>query len=556
MLEDGSIIEAPESERLAKVTGDNARLRAEVRQSLARAQRAEAEVARVRSSTKFIIGDLLVQAAKHPRKLLLLPRDLIRLYRLRRHRRIAPEEAPSAPNRAHRSELSDEHAARLLLPRVAAQSGALIALAGALEPVSQRMWTSAAAVTSVLPHDAAALMLDIDPDIAMIDSSAALPGGTWAHLGDTAATDRSIAALAMVTAARERGRPSVFFRTTSRTHTAGLDWLADRCDLVVDGPGSGSPSTWHPGVDLGAWVYTPSASGNPSVAVLGSLPSGFHKAAISENVPLRYRNPTAPMVTALTQLISQATVAVLWSDNTHASASHLAILGALARGARVVVRADSEQADVLHGLNPGAAVISATDVSQLSQALDDAIRLGPLTLVEHWEILRTMFHAVTTPVTLDDLARRLGIGAQPMAVRHVALIDDPSISTENLLAFLNNQDFLPRELITSRDLSDRAQDSLQRLSVSVNSGPTDTPTSAQRTDCALVASVAPTSILGAHPFTLTDAVIGIEISESPAVFIPTEQESSAAAITLSTRSAALAGLPARALPLAHTGWTL
>ena len=559
-LENGAIVEAAESERLAKVTGDNARLRAEVRQSLARAQRAEAEVARVRSSTKFVIGDLLVQAAKHPRKLALLPRDLLRLYRLRRHRRSAPEETPPAPTRAHRSELSDEHAARLLLPRIAAQPSAAIALAGALDPVTQRMWSKAAVVTSALPHDGAALILDCDPDISIIDTSAALPGGSWAHLGDPAATDRSRAALAMITASRERGRPSVLLRTTSRSHTAGLDWLAARCDLVVDGPGSGAPAatsaSWHPGIDLGAWGCSSPAPSVPHIAAIGSVPPELEIWAASAQVPLSHPQPSAPPVSALIQVISQATIAVHWPESTHVSTAQIALLGAVARGARIVVKSDSMHADLLDRLEIRDVVIRANDVAQLPRVLDEAISRGPLTPEEHWGVLRSLFHKITAPVTLEDLARRLGISAQPLSVRSVAIVDDTSIAIDELLTFFHAQDFLPRDLISSREFSDQARDSLQQLGISVIPGPLETSSAAQRSTCALVARIAPESVVGAHPFTLTDAVIAHEITGDDAVFIPTDHDPNVSAITVATRSADLENLSARALLLAHPGWKL
>jgi hypothetical protein len=220
------------------------------------------------------------------------------------------------------------------------------------------------------------------------------------------------------------------------------------------------------------------------------------------------------------------------------------------------VKSDSVYADVLDRLEIRDVVIGANDVTHLPQVLNEAISRGPLTPEEHWRVLRSLFHKITAPVTLDDLARRLGIGAQPLSVRSVAVVDDTSIAIDELLTFFHAQDFLPRDLVTSREFSDRARDSLQQLGISVIPGTLETSSAAQRSTCALVARIAPGSVVGAHPFTLTDAVIAHEISDGEAVSIPTDHDPNISAITVATRSADLENMSARALLLAHPGWKL
>jgi hypothetical protein len=594
-LENGLIVESVDTERLAKVTGDNARLRAEVRQALARAQRAEAEVARVRSSTKFVIGNLLVQAAKHPRNLLALPRDLLRLYRLRKHRRSAPEEVPAALSRAHRSELSDEHAARLLLPRVAAQPRAALAIAGALTPVHHRMWSGCALVTSALPHDGAALVRDTDPDIVIIDTSAARPGGTWAHLGNPAATDRSIAALEMATAARERGRPSVLLRTTTRAHTSGLDWLGERCDLVVDGPGSDGPVTWHPGIDLRAWVsasdsarvsagvsagVSPDSSPpQPRLAVLAGVPSSAADWAMAHGLQPGYIRETAPTWPALSRLIHGAAIAVQACHPSLGSGVDTALLGALANGARVVTTKTPQLMEILGAGSARDAVVYVPDTAAsagtgtvaleaaLEAALDEALQRGRLSPVEHWHVLRQLFSAVTAPVTLDDLCRRLGLGADPALVRGVALVDDPTIEGDAFVEFVQAQVHAPRAVITSRELSDRARDIFENLAIAILStqaNPIDAPSAenprtdglssaAQLSDCALLAQVDAATLVSAHPHTLNDAVIGFEVSTGDAIHLGSTVNPAQATVAIFSRQAALDGTPSTALAIDHPG---
>ena len=65
-------------------TTSGARMMSELRQAQARADRAERELDRTKRSAAYVVGDLLVQAAKDPRRLLMLPRDLWRTWRLRR----------------------------------------------------------------------------------------------------------------------------------------------------------------------------------------------------------------------------------------------------------------------------------------------------------------------------------------------------------------------------------------------------------------------------------------------------------------------------------------
>ena len=105
-----------------------ARLMAELRQAQARADRAERELERTRRSASYVVGNMLVRAAKDPRRLLALPRDLWRVWRLRKSRRTSPGST-ATPIRTR--EVLDLDAARLLIPRIAAVSpGRGLSIAG------------------------------------------------------------------------------------------------------------------------------------------------------------------------------------------------------------------------------------------------------------------------------------------------------------------------------------------------------------------------------------------------------------------------------------------
>lgn len=426
-----------------------ARLMSELRQAQARADRAERELDRTKRSAAYVVGDLLVRAAKDPRRLITLPRDMWRTWRLRRSRR----SAPASTGHARTRDVLDLDAARLLVPRIATVApGRGLSIAGAIGSATARGWAPYAAVSAALPHEAAALVEAIDPDIVVVDTSAALPGQSWSHLGDPAAVDRLLAAGALVDAAHALGRPAVLLRMTSPAHTAYLDALARRCDLVVDGPGAARRSAWHPGID-------PLADPGPSdeVALLVAAGPRPDIDRIADSAPRHLRiDPSLPDDIAWARALGASTALLAEAVPSGILGAGLDSVAALAAGRRVLGPGDHDLARIL---SPWPAARTALTASTSSEQLEEIARTGPapLTPEERRAALAGILLAASAPVQLTVLAERLGIASRPRACWDVALLADDDVDVDRVLA----QSWRPRELIVSVPLADRARSALR-----------------------------------------------------------------------------------------------
>ena len=446
---------SPETDR----ESGGARLVAELRQAQARADRAERELARTRQSAAYVVGGLMVRAAKEPRRLLTLPRDLWRVWRMRRHRKPAPRPAAS-PARAR--EAVDRDATRLLVPRIASvPPGRGLSIAGALSQETVRAWSPYAAVSAALPHEAVALVETIDPDIVVIDTSAALPGQAWSYLGDPSAVDRLLAAGALVDAAHALGRPVVLLRMTPPSHTAFLDGLAARCDLVLDGPGSSRRVPWHPGIDPLDTV--PSA---PTPTLLCAVRDGNDDAATRAIAAAAARtirlDASLPEDVAWHRALSAATGVLVETTRSGLLGASSPGLSALASGRRLLAPGDHDLTDMLESW-------PAARDALLAQPDPDALMLaaarGPeaLSAGEHHAAFAAILLGASAPVQLTDLARRLGVHARPRACWDIALVADADVDPARVLA----QVWRPREVVIDSPMSDRARVALHEAGVEV-----------------------------------------------------------------------------------------
>lgn len=460
--------DAPADER---GSSDSARLRAQARQAEARAERAERALERMERSAKYTVGSLLVEAARSPRRLLLLPRDLWRVWRLRRRGR--GTSTPASGQRSRRDELLDVDAARLLVPRASARPDAAFAIVGALSASTAAAWSPYVALTAALPHEAAETIHAVGADVVIIESAAALPGEDWAFLGDPAAADRQVAAQRLIDAARGEGIPVVLVRNTSPAHTAFLGALAARCDLVVDGPGSRRDNPWQPGIDPAAWasvavgrddravVVGPDPLADPRAplsdrALAGALARALRSAGIDTVSP----DPRMPVVAARRSAVSTAAFGIASplrvAEGTVGAAP--SSLGILASGRRLVGGRDGDLARLL----PRAAwaQIVVDDNDDIVAALASA-RVA-LTDEERRSLLREIVVQASAPVALQDLARRLGLRGRPIACWDVALAtSDPDVDAVLL------QSWRPREVLVTHRISDRARDSLDDHGIAV-----------------------------------------------------------------------------------------
>ena len=467
-------IDAPPTDAGSHTKSENARLRGELARAEARAERAERALDRMERSAKYTVGALLVDAAKSPKRLLLLPRDLWRVWRLRKSRRTAVATAPKA--RSLRDDILDREAARLLLPRIAARPGSAFSIAGALSAETALAWSSCAAVTQVQPHDAAELVLATDPDLVVIESAAGLPGEQWSFLGDPAAADRQLAAMRLIDAAREQGRPVVLVRNTSPAQTAFLSALERECDLVVDGPGSRRQDPWLPGIDLEAWIRS-SGGGQERAAVVlepasGSDPldggrtpaeralaSALRAALHDQGTLVLEPDPRLPMATARRQALGAAAFGIatplrLPADIMGARAASLAVL---ASGRRLLGPADVDLSRVL--VDAREAYVQL-DAARLAYGIDAA--LAPVDDHLRRGVLRGLLLRASAPGQLQVLADRLGLLSRPRACWDVSLIcEDPDIDAVLL------QSWRPRELVVPAPPADRARKALEEHGVHV-----------------------------------------------------------------------------------------
>lgn len=450
----------------ARMKTENARLRGELRQGLMRAERAERQLERVQASAKYQVGDLLVQAAKHPARLFLLPRDLWRIYSLRRARRRQPKPTTAAPlQRARRDELLDLEAARLLLPRTAAAPAASFAIAGALSRATAEAWAPYAAVTTLLPHDAAELVLDVDADVVVIESAAALPGEMWSYLGDPSASDRERQALRLVDAAHERGRSVVFLRNTPPSHTVFLDELAARCDLVVDGPGSVRREPWHPGIDPFAWgsFGAPDRSG---VVLLGwpdDLRSGPQERALVAAITSALAatvthavDPRRPAGATTRRALRAATAGVAFPLTVSASRMGAAPskLQILAAGLPLVSGPDQ---DLESSISSGVHLVHDPSEAPLAVAATQA----PLTGDQQQALRRELTVVYGAPVRLQDLAERLHLPSRPLAAWDITMVCQGDIPVDDIL----RQTWRPQEIVVNTPISDVTRDALPGVTV-------------------------------------------------------------------------------------------
>lgn len=462
--------------QVARMRTENARLRGELRRSQAQTQRAVRDVERVKKSTSYIVGAMLVAAAKDPRRLVLLPRDLWRLWRLRKARRRHGLTTPATPTRASRQELLDFEAARLLLPRVSSRTDRPFAIAGALTASTSGAWAPYAAVTRLLPHNAADLVRDVDPDIVVIESAAGATGEDWAHLGNPAAVDREAAALALIDAARERGRPVVLLRNSPPSHTVFLRDIAARCDLVVDGPGSRtSEHVWHVGTDIAAWnVRGAGPVAHGAAALLGTGPSlapanarpadrtlaeALAQALSTSGIPLAAPPAGHPGGDEVQRILASARVGIAQplSAPRGIVGADPRTLGLLAAGIPVVSGPDADLVDLL-GTTAGMACIAArpADAAEaLSEALARAEEGAPPDLV------RTLMLRDSVPVRLGFLAGQLGLPVRPEAVWDVTAVFD-QLDVDGILA----QRWRPREVLAA-SATDRERDALGEARISV-----------------------------------------------------------------------------------------
>lgn len=445
---------------------------------------AHAELAQLENSVTMAAGRAVVALARNPvRGGVRLPRDAYRLWSARRAggaARAGTGPAGTGPAGAAPAGVAAPPATAAPAPPVAATSPAALLLAqdrggaglgdrwlsaltapgypGGADPAERGLvvtgvLTAAGAATlepdavvhPLLPHDADFVLEATGADLVLIQASALQAGSAWAYAADPAAADRGRRLDALISLARSLGKPVLLLRDAPWQPAGGLDWLAARCDAVLD---SGL------GVQLARF--------NP----IGLDPDRPH-----DPVYAGARDPREPP--ALRQALDELTAGgrgllsvsghLPWRSAPDFYRGHRVFLAGtpaqareqLAAGARVVGPPGAEPAGAAAIVPPGATdatgLAGGTETARLAGDLKrarDAGCPGPAELIP---ALRQLFTSHATPVRLAELARHAGLTADPLPGRRVAVLAvlaDPGEAGQ-LAAGLAAQLLAPAEVVVA-----------------------------------------------------------------------------------------------------------
>ncbi|MCU1429888.1 MAG: hypothetical protein JWL83_3888 [Actinomycetia bacterium] len=291
----GNVTEGAESEDAAKV----AQMRSELELLRVEVETLRSDRARLRDferSTTYQVGRVVVDAmAKPGKKTVKAPADLARIWRRRGSAprvSITVSESPVAVA----PEVPALRTDRLLVPFPAATDADLdgiVTIAGIWPAESERVLAPDARAITLHPNQAATQLRRIDPDLLLVQASAAGPGSSWAALGTPPGLmrDRELASLLDEAAAREVRTVLWFDRPPYLA--PGLAALADRFDLVLHERGpwadADDADAFSLGVQLARFgALEPMASTERAVppAFLGTLDPrlGHHNYARLERV--------------------------------------------------------------------------------------------------------------------------------------------------------------------------------------------------------------------------------------------------------------------------------
>jgi hypothetical protein len=414
-----------------------ARMRAAVRERDARIRMLEQRLTALEESTSMALGRAVAAAARRPgRGVRRLPGQLYRLWRQRREPTATGGQPPGGKGAGDQAGTAPADGALIgfgtdedrLLARTPGLTGNRIAIAGVFGPALGSALEGCAHLISLLPHDAPLALERSDPDLVVVDATAAA-GGPWAYLGEPGVVDRERSMLATLEAARSRGYPVVLW-TGDAPVPPGLARL--RWDAVETG---------GPGVPLHRFNPVGWTGADPTPLFVDPgvdrLPAGVRRSvrAMVEEVGADRVDAAAPGLPA-------ALRARLWT----VAATPQQALEQLACGARVlcpppVARTLGAAERFVH--TTADAFHEAAGGSGADPVRPGAVR-GDLRAV-----LRTLFETHATPVRLAGLVERLGIDAIPLRGRGVAVVATaPDVPrARRLVAELLEQTHPPAELL-------------------------------------------------------------------------------------------------------------
>jgi len=278
------------TDRLARALADRDALAVELESARQAVDALTQDLTRLRRSGTYRVGNLLVRAAREPRRTPAVTRELVGMARRRWRARGARQTPGLDPGRAARivvpagttgpstprgtatgPELLDRTTGALEAeavtgpgPTVGGPTGAPVVVRPirgssrmllahrTLRPVPRVRPSVAAVVTDVTamalepyvdlvvlhPHDAPDLVRRTDPDLVLVETAATGPGQPWAYLGHPGMATRHRALVDALDAARAAGRPVALWGDTSTAEAAALLTVPGLVDVRL---GVGNP---------------------------------------------------------------------------------------------------------------------------------------------------------------------------------------------------------------------------------------------------------------------------------------------------------------------------
>jgi hypothetical protein len=424
----------------AGATAQAERLARQLRETRVQLAMTQTRLSALEQSSTMQFGRTIANAAKKPwPRGALLPRDLLKLWRMRGAPKSGAQNAASALSSAQLNDLKGTGGpflSSLTVPGLLPHGDPGLALAGlaggpaggttdelvitgALSALGCATLAPDAVVHPLLPHDADVVVEGTGADLVLIQASALLPGEPWAYATDPAGADRGRRLARMIVMARALGKPVVLVRDVPQALMPGLSWLAATCDAVLEGGLGVQLARFNP---VGA---SPARPGSPLYA--GA------------------RDPReAPAVRALLDALAGGTVEL-------AGARSWRSLPALYRDNAVFVTASGEQG--LEQAASGARVIgplgSGTALESVRAELDAARAAQPPSLAETRVRLRDIFLTDATPARLGTILKSAELPGSLVAGRQIAVLVflDDGAQAGRLAAALIAQRLRPAEVI-------------------------------------------------------------------------------------------------------------
>jgi hypothetical protein len=421
----------------ARAAKQVAKLRAALRDRDARVAELEERLTALENSTTMQFGRVFAAAARRPaRGAVRLPRQLYRLWK----RRDAPQPRPSGERRTQLDLAGlPRPEDRLLLAEPIPADG--ITIAGVLGPACLAAATDCARVVPLLPHDAAMALESADADLVIVDAAAGAPGGPWAYLGEPGVYDREQALGAILDAARARELPVVMWDERVLAGEPGaappglarLDWAA----------------TAAPGVSLRRFNPVGAPARDTTPVVVEPL-------AAPERVPLGVRRAVADIAAAIGARTVTTTPGEL-PGLLRRSAITLALAPGqvpeqLAAGALVLCPrpvAERLPADLREHVYTVAEGGAARPAGSAEGTVSVAALAAAAGGHDPRPALRTLFLRYAVPVRLAALCESLGLRADPLHDRRVAVVAEAADAADarRLAAGLLAQTHWPAEAV-------------------------------------------------------------------------------------------------------------